>query len=105
MAESLVKFDIRYGYLGWSNVRGGLEFYRDCSDGKNSRWEPRECKMFRDEKPTTGRLLQDDIYEQAQLGEGCGVVVITVGSRDHSIAARLCKEIQDRFADAGEGEG
>lgn len=92
MDDRPIVHDVRAGYLGWSNVRGGLEFYR--GDGKNNRWEKRrEDSGFADTSPSSGLLLQDDIGKVPMLGEGCVCVVITMGTRDIGIAQRLATEL------------
>lgn len=88
--EQAITHDIRVGYLGWSNVRGGLEFYR--GDGKNNRWEKRDAP-YKDAEPGSGLLLQDDIERVDKLGEGCVCVVITMGTRDLAVAHRLASEL------------
>lgn len=87
--EKPITHDVRVGYLGWSNVRPGLEFYR--ADGKNSRWQPRQNPHYNVQE--TGALLQDDIEQvktpTGRLGEGCACVVITLDTRDINKAAAL----------------
>lgn len=92
MDEKAIVHDVRTGYLGWSNVRGGLEFFR--GDGKNNRWEPRRPDSgYADTSPSSGLLLQDDIGKVPMLGEGCVCVVITMGTRDIAVAQRLADEL------------
>lgn len=94
MNDAPIKFDIRTGYLGWSNDRAGLEFFR--GDGKNNRWEPRENERYQIEAKS-GKLLQDDIEKYANMGEGSVCVVITCGTRDLEIAQRLAAELALAF--------
>ncbi len=89
--DDAIRFDIRAGYLGWSNIRGGLEFYR-C-DGKNNRWEPRDSSHNDPDGKNSGRLLQDDL-ERDRFGEGSPVVVITLGTRDQTQAMQLAEAIR-----------
>ena len=93
MTEPLIKFDVRAGYLGWSNWRAGLEFYRN--DGDNSRWKPRDSNYGGEQK--NGLLLQDDIEKVQGLGEGCACVVITCGTRDLSLAHKIASELFEAF--------
>lgn len=94
--EASLVYDVRPGYLGWSNVRGGLEFFR--GDGKNNRWEPRRPDSgYADTTPSSGLLLQDDIGRVPMLGEGCVCVVITIGTRDIKKAQELADELAKAF--------
>lgn len=88
--DNPIKYDIRAGYLGWSNIRGGLEFYR-C-DGNNNRWEKRDSTHADPEGKNSGRLLQDDL-ERDRFGEGSPVVVITLGTRDQEQAKRIVEAL------------
>lgn len=68
---------VTVGYLGWSNVRTGLEFY--VGGEGNARWNPRRGPHgFSD--ATKGTLLQDDL-ERDGYGEGTSVVVVALPGR------------------------
>lgn len=58
------------GYLGWSNNRGGTEFYSNQGEG---RWGERRTG----EKGDWGDLLVDEMQE-AGSSEGCDVIVVAV---------------------------
>lgn len=93
-------YDVRAGYLGWSNYRSGVELYRE-RDGINARWEPREGP-YRSHDAPTGLLLTDDIEAEDVGGEGCSVVVITLRPRSAEAkaeAAALVERIEDLLAE------
>lgn len=58
------------GYLGWSNMRGGTEFYSNQGEG---RWGKRRTG----EEGEWGDLLVDEMQE-AGASEGCDVIVVSV---------------------------
>lgn len=98
MIDKEIVFDVRCGYLGWSNWHSGLEFYR--GDGENSRWIPRQSAYGGEQQ--SGLLLQDDL-EKDKLGEGSVCVVITMGARDIEVAQRLADELLAAFKRGKDG--
>ncbi len=64
------------GELGWSNKRGGVEFYQRMPDGTNGRHS--QASTFGGEK--WGALLVEQIDPQMRM-EGGSVVVIVFPSR------------------------
>ena len=91
--EKPIVHHICTGYLGWSNWRAGLEFYR--GDGGNNRWTPRQSNYGGEQQ--SGLLLQDDLEKVDGIGEGCPCVVITFGTRDIAVAQRLAAELAAAF--------
>lgn len=66
------------GYLGWSNVRSGLEFY--VAGRGNARWEPRRRSAGHGPVEAKGLLLQDEL-ENRGYEEGTSVVVLALPGR------------------------
>lgn len=61
------------GYLGWSNIRSGAEFYSIENDS-NGRWAP-DRRARSNER--WGDLLVDEM-EDGGASEGCDVIVVAV---------------------------
>jgi hypothetical protein len=92
---------VTVGYLGWSNVRTGLEFY--VSNQGNARWLPRQRETV---DPAKGALLQDEL-EANGCHEGTNVVVIALPGRlpealANHLAAHLAQQLDELLAKAEE---
>ena len=90
---------VTVGYLGWSNVRNGLEFY--VGNQGNARWLTRQGSWSSEDK---GRLLQDEIESNGGY-EGTSVVVIALPGRlpeslANHLAARIALNLEDLIAQA-----
>lgn len=91
---------VTVGYLGWSNVRVGLEFY--IAGEGNARWLTRR----RSGGDAKGALLQDQL-EQDGYGEGTSVVVIALPGRlpeklAYFLAGHVALKLDDLIAAAEE---
>lgn len=80
--------DVFVGYLGWSNVRGGPEFYSVQND-QNGRWVPRRTGGPDADK--WGDLLVDEMAE-ASISEGAEVIVVAL-PRFHGRDVDLLRDI------------
>ena len=91
---------VTVGYLGWSNIRSGLEFY--VANQGNARWLPRLRPGIVNDPAERGALLQDEL-ETAGCYEGTSVVVIALPGRlpeklANQVAARVTTSLEDFLA-------
>lgn len=88
------------GILGWSNKRGGTEFYATQADDSNGRWAKRRTSSYlldeveRKREADWGDLLVDDLHEKG-ASEGCDVVVVAVPRLSGFDIAQLEDRIHD----------